>query len=177
MIRFFTFIATTLLLPSIAFAQNDGAVGEASSQASVTYTLIVTDPPTRIRVSGLEDLNFEYTIGGVSIPEQSIGVCVYISDDSVDTYDLQLQAAPLTDGGTPYPYDVVYADVANPNIQHASTVTDTGYDQTVSGFTANNDDQNCSVDGRPATLRVNIPDASVATTGATAQLTFTVMPS
>ena len=179
MIRFFTFLALALTLPALASAQGDGVVSTVESKASMTYTLNVIEPPTRIRISGLEDMDFNYNIGGNFEPEQSVDVCVYISDDSTETYDLRMRAGLLTDGATNYVYRVNYQDVANPNIENVVEVVNTPMDQTISGFTANKDDQNCSSDGMPATLTVEFPsdiDITVPTLGATAQLTFTVSP-
>ena len=177
MIRFFTFLALSLTLPALASAQGDGDISTVQSEAKMTYTLNVIEPPTKIRISGLEDMDFNYNIGGESPPEQSTGVCVYISDDSTETYDLRIQAGVLTDNVTKYGYGILYADVQDPSVENSMLIFDTPMDQTVSGFTANKDNQNCSSDGMPATLTVGFPnDPTVATASATAQLKFTVMP-
>ncbi len=178
MTRLFSILSISLIIPNIALAQNDGTIGTVDSTASLTYTLNVVEPPTRIQISGLEDLNFDYNIGGASAPEQSFDICVYISDDSTETYDLQLQADPLTDTNTNYPYTFTYEDnlVQSP-VSLSGTVTDTTFDQTETGFTASTD-QNCSSGDRPARLTVALgSDPTVATaSSASAQMRFTVSP-
>ncbi len=177
MIRLLSILALSLTLPVLASAQNSGELSTSQSTASLTYTLNVVEPPTLIQISGLEDLNFDYNIGGASAPAQSFDICVYISDDSTETYDLQLQADPLTDTNTNYPYTFTYEDnlLSNP-VSLSGTVTDTTFDQTQAGFTASTD-QNCSGDW-PARLTVALQsDPTVATTSsASAQMRFTVSP-
>lgn len=180
MIRFFTFLALLLTFPALATAQGDGVVSTTESTASMTYTLNVIEPPTRIRISGLEDVDFNHNNGGDNALEQSMDVCVYISDDSTETYDLQIQAGVLTDSVTNYQYALIYQDVRNPNIMNDVSVSDVPSSRTVSGFTANKDDSNCSTGGMPATLKIGFAlglAPTVPTAGtATAQLTFTVSP-
>ena len=177
MFRFCTCLAFLFTFPTWASAQGSGEVSTTQSTASMTYTVNVIEPPTLIQISGLEDLNFDYNIGGASAPAQIIDICVYISDDSTATYDLQLQADPLTDNNTNYPYTFTYEDnlLSNP-VELSGTVTDTTFDQTETGFTASTD-QNCSGDW-PARLTVALQsDPTVATTSsASAQMRFTVSP-
>ena len=164
MIRLLSLFALSLTLPALASAQGSGELSTTESTASMTYTLNIIEPPTLIQISGLEDLNFDYNIGGASAPAQIIDICVYISDDSTATYDLQLQADPLTDNNTNYPYTFTYEDnlLSNP-VELSGTVTDTTFDQTETGFTASTD-QNCSSGDRPARLTVALQsDPTVAT--------------
>lgn len=178
MIRLISFLALAFTLPALASAQNDGELSTTQSTASMTYTLNVIEPLPRIQISGLEDLNFDYNIGGASAPAQSLDICVYITDDTATLYDLQLQADPLTDTNTNYPYTFTYEDnlVQSP-VELSGTVTDTTFDQTQAGFTASTD-QNCSSGDRPARLTVALQsDPTVATSSsASAQMRFTVSP-
>lgn len=58
--------------------------------------------PVLIRISGLDDVNFDKTVGDNALTDQTVEACVFM--DSSGTYTVEVNAEPLGSGSEHYPY-------------------------------------------------------------------------
>jgi hypothetical protein len=166
-------LAVALAASGIAHAATNGTEGP-NSTATVDMSLTVSDPAPFIRISGLQDLDFDLAPNTPFI--DGYEVCVYVSEPSVN-YDLTLDGGPLTDTQNVFDYELV-GSVVQGNMSSLAyfyaTATDSGpktfFDLTPSNM------QDCS-DGTKLSVGVTIPGTSVKTSGqAKATVTMTVEP-
>lgn len=90
-----------MLAPMVAMAAIDGDLATSSSgQIGVSVDLAAA--PKLIRISGLDDVNFDKTVGDNALGDQTVEACVYMDTDG--TYSVQVDAEPLVSGADYYPY-------------------------------------------------------------------------
>ena len=77
----------------------------ASSEDSIKLSVQVAAAPKLIKITGLEDLTIEKTVGDGPVSELETYACVVMQGG--DTYDVQIIADPLTSSGVHYPYKLV----------------------------------------------------------------------
>ncbi len=135
--------------PGAAIADD---VFATQSEDQLKLSVEIAAAPKLIKITGLEDLTIEKTVGDDLVGDLQTSACVVMTGG--DTYSVQIIAAPLTNEGKHYPYEL---DVDQNLIQGPSTtlnVSDSETSETLSGLQASSE-EGCS--NRPK-LFVRITD-------------------
>lgn len=169
--RHLSLIALAALLPSAAFAATDGTLGDTST-GSLTFTLTINEPAPQIRISGLEDIVLNTTVG--SIPTNSSNnVCVFMTTPG--TFRADITATPLEINGTAVDYSVFFTgpSVDSPSVN--AIVSNTTRELSATGFSPSLV-QDCTTGPFPAIFVTGLPEAPTETGTGTATITLTVTP-
>ena len=171
----FSIALSLLALPvSQAIAATDGTLG-SMSDGSFTYTVSISQPEDVIRISGLNDIVLDTTVG--TIPGSgSSDVCVYMS--SPGTYRVEVTASRLSGNQKRLPYSFSFADQSANGPSVSGVVSDGIELFTVrigSGFTPSSV-VDCATGAIPAVFSANISQAPTETGSGTATISFIVEP-
>ena len=144
-------MASITLLCGAAIAQEDGLTSAADGTFQVSIEL--TDPSeTAAQISGLEDIFLEKDAGTGALADQTMDVCVYMSEGG--SYGVQIAADSLSDGNFFYPYGVGISQGLGSSGSAQLDIDGETVEQTVSPFAASTS-SNC--DAQP-TLLITIKD-------------------
>lgn len=145
-------IASSTLFSSAALAQEDGltSVADGSFQVSVELT---ESTEIEAQISGLEDIFLEKEAGAGALADQTMDVCVHISQGG--SYGVKITADSLSDGDDLfYPYSVSISQGLGSSGFAELVVDDETVEQTVRPFTAS---IRSDCDTQP-TLQITIKD-------------------
>lgn len=93
----------SILAISLAASADGNLDTESTDSFEVSVNLIVAPDPL-IKISGLQNFDFDKTIGDPTVDDQSVDACVYM--DQSGTYTVEVEANPLIDGSDHYPYEL-----------------------------------------------------------------------
>ncbi len=164
---------TLSLVPGVALAATDGSLG-TSSTGEMTVSVSLTPEPTQIQITGLDDINFDKTLGGSPKVNAPISACVYMDD--VGTFGVEVEATALSDGSQHYPYNLsLYQSLAGSKRIDLS-VTNTSKVASETGFMPGTV-VGCNGGDRLLISFVDVGNPAITDTfTATAKVTITVMP-
>ena len=110
----------------------------SSSEDELKLSVDIAAAPKLIKITGLEDLTIEKTVGDGLVDDLETTACVVMQGG--DTYSLQIIANPLTNGSNHYPYKLT---VDQNSITRPSTsldVADSQIETTLAGLQASTAD-------------------------------------
>ena len=174
MIKLKTFFGVICLLyPGTSFAATDGTLG-TSSTGVIGVSVELTPEPALISITGLQDVNFDKTVGGSLKADQTITACVYMDD--VGTYGVEVEATPLTSEGQSYAYNLSIDQNVTGSTPLNLSVTNATVEASATGFLPS-DIVGCNGDARLVITFKDVANAAITDPfSATATVTLIVMP-
>lgn len=156
MLKFvFGCLALLLLFAPSVMAQEAGSVSVADGGFDVSIDLTEA-AGSEVEISGLQDIFFEKEAGANALADETMSVCVYMSQGG--TYGIRVTADPLTeDDSLFYPYSVSVSQMLLDAGSGTLNIDDQQVSQYVHPFQASMT-QNCSL-GPTVTLTVGDRDA------------------
>ena len=133
--RFWAFYVILLLGASVgqepAMADD---VFASSSEDQLHLSVEIAEAPKLIKITGLEDLTIEKTVGDSPVADLETYACVVMQGG--DTYSVQIIADSLTSDGTHYPYQLVVDQNSATRPSITLDVTDSQIDRTLADLQA-----------------------------------------
>lgn len=130
-------VLCSLLLAGV-FAVSGVAMADdvfaAQSEDQIKLSVELAEAPKLIKITGLEDLTIEKTVGDAPLADLETSACVVMQGG--DTYSVQIIADPLTSGGTHYPYILVVDQNSLSGPSTTLNVSNSQVDMSLAGLAA-----------------------------------------
>ena len=152
----------------------DGTLGTDSTDSFQISVNLTVAPDPLIKISGLQNFNFDKTIGDPTVNDQIVDACVYM--DQSGTYTVEIDANPLIDGSDHYPYELIISQGSDTSKELLLQVNDVTESEDKSGYLPSSS-QTCFSQNKLTITAKDIGSASITEAfSASATVSITVKP-